>query len=244
MDKVIVITGAGAGLGKHLAKRFAADGDKVVLLGRTKSKVDAIAAEIGENAAAFGCDVTSPDSVRDAFAEIAEQHGKIDVLINNAAIYEPFEIEKASDAQIIGSLMTNLAGPIFTVRAALPLMDAGGHIINLSSESVETPFAMMSLYQSSKAGLERFTQALKEEVGGRGIRVTTVRAGQMFDEEKTFDIDPAIGQQFAMECAKRGIDLMNRPITHYSSVAELFHTLVNLPADLQTPVVTLEAYRA
>ena len=244
MDKVIVITGAGAGLGKHLAMRFAADGDQVLLLGRTKAKVDAVASEIGKNALAVACDVASPDSVRAAFAEIAEKHATIDVLINNAAIYEPFEIEKATDVQIVGSLMTNLAGPIFTVRAALPMMNAGGHIINLSSESVETPFAMMSLYQSSKAGLERFTQALKAEVGARGIRVTTVRAGQMFDEGKTFDIDPAIGQQFMAECAKRGIDLMSRPITHYASVAELFHTLVNLPADLQTPVVTLEAYRA
>lgn len=244
MGKVIAITGAGAGLGKHLARRFAADGDAVVLLGRTKAKVDSVADEIGELGMGVACDVASADSVRAAFAEIADRHPKIDVLINNAAIYEPFEIENGTDEQIIGPLMTNLAGPIFTCRAALPMMGAGGHIINISSESVSTPFAMMSLYQCSKAGLERFTQALKDEVAERKIRVTTVRAGQMYDEDKTFDLDPEIARKFGEECARRGVNLMTRPISHFSSVAEVFHTLVNLPADLQTPVVTLEAYRA
>ncbi|HEY8385287.1 MAG TPA: SDR family NAD(P)-dependent oxidoreductase, partial [Porticoccaceae bacterium] len=74
MSKVIVITGAGVGLGRALARRFAADGDTVVLLGRTLSKVEAVAAEIGDRAMAVGCDVASPDSVRAAFAEIAKRH--------------------------------------------------------------------------------------------------------------------------------------------------------------------------
>ncbi len=244
MAKTIVITGAGVGLGKYMAERFAADGDQLVLLGRTLSKVEAVAEGIGEQAMALECDVASPDSVRAAFAAIAERHAKIDVLINNAAVYEPFMIEDATDAQVIDPLMINFAGPIFTTRSALPMMEAGAHIINISSESVATPFAMLSLYQASKAGMERFTEALRQEVAERKIRVTTVRAGQMYDETKTFDIDPQVAMKFAEECAKRGIDLRSRPITHFRSVAELFHTLINMPADLQTPVVTLEAYRA
>ena len=68
MSKVIVITGAGVGLGRALARRFAADGETVVLLGRTAAKVEAAAQEIGERAMAVACDVASPDSVRAAFA--------------------------------------------------------------------------------------------------------------------------------------------------------------------------------
>jgi meso-butanediol dehydrogenase/(S,S)-butanediol dehydrogenase/diacetyl reductase len=98
--KIIVVTGAGVGLGRALAKRFAADGDNVVLLGRTAAKVQAAAAQIGDRATAVTCDVSSPDSVRSAFARIAKRYPRIDVLINNAAVYEPFLIAEASDAQI------------------------------------------------------------------------------------------------------------------------------------------------
>ena len=74
MSKTIVITGAGVGLGRALARRFASEGDNVVLLGRTFAKVKDAADEIGERALAVKCDVGSPDSVREAFAEIAKTH--------------------------------------------------------------------------------------------------------------------------------------------------------------------------
>ena len=71
MAKIIVITGAGAGLGRALARRFAADGETVLLLGRNEAKVQTVAKQIGERAWAVGCDVASPQSVRGAFAQIA-----------------------------------------------------------------------------------------------------------------------------------------------------------------------------
>src|SRR3546814_10755116 len=94
MSKVIVITGAGIGLGRALARRFAKEGDTLVLLGRTLSKVKAVADELGAPAMAVECDVSSPESVKKAFVEIAARHPKIDVLINNAAVYEPFRSEE------------------------------------------------------------------------------------------------------------------------------------------------------
>ena len=160
VGKIVVITGAGIGLGRAIARRLARDGDTVILLGRTLAKVQAVAEEIGGSAFAVECDVSLPDSVRAAFAKIAERHAKIDVLINNAAIYEPFKVADATDEQILGSVMTNLAGPILTSRSAIPMMDKGGYIINVTSESVALNFPMLSLYQSSKAGLERFSLSL------------------------------------------------------------------------------------
>src|SRR5690606_31353654 len=74
MSKTIVITGAGVGLGRALARRFAQEGDNVVLLGRTLAKVEAAATEIGDRAMAVQCDVSDPDSVRAAFATIARRH--------------------------------------------------------------------------------------------------------------------------------------------------------------------------
>ena len=86
MTKVVVITGAGKGLGRAIARHIAARGDQVVLLGRTLSNVQTVAAELGSPAFALECDVGQPESVRAAFASIAQRHSGIDVLINNAAI--------------------------------------------------------------------------------------------------------------------------------------------------------------
>jgi meso-butanediol dehydrogenase/(S,S)-butanediol dehydrogenase/diacetyl reductase len=151
MSKTIVITGAGVGLGRALARRFAADGENVVLLGRTSAKVEAAAAEIGTRAMAVGCDVSSAASVAASFAAIAGRYPRIDALINNAAVFEPFLIAEATDEQITKIIATNLTGAVLCARAAIPMLGSGGHIINVSSESVELPFPHFSIYQSSKA---------------------------------------------------------------------------------------------
>lgn len=241
MAKIIVITGAGDGLGRTLARRFVADGDSVVLLGRTLSKVQAVAEELGAAAMAVACDVSSPDSVRAAFAEIAKRHPKIDVLINNAAVYEPFTVVEATDAQISGTLLTNLAGPIYCARAAIPMMDRGGHIINISSESMTVPFPMMSLYQASKAGLERFTTSLAQELQPLGIRVTTVRAGQMAEEGRSSNWAPEVAMRFGQACLAAGLDPRSRPISHFRSVAEVFRAVIDMPADVQLETVVVAA---
>jgi meso-butanediol dehydrogenase/(S,S)-butanediol dehydrogenase/diacetyl reductase len=239
--KVIVITGAGVGLGRALARRFAADGETVVLLGRNAQKVQKAAAEIGERALALGCDVASPDSVRAAFARIAERHPRIDVLINNAAVFEPFLIAEATDEQILKSVTTNLAGPILCARSAIPLMGKGSHIINVSSESVGMLFPHLVMYQSSKAGLERFSQGLHHELEPKGIRVTTVRAGQMMEAGKVWDVDPQAAMRFAQACMAAGLNLRERPISQYTSVTNIFRAVIDLPPDLHVQTVFVHA---
>jgi NAD(P)-dependent dehydrogenase (short-subunit alcohol dehydrogenase family) len=241
LAKVIVITGAGAGLGRALARRFAADGETVVLLGRNAEKVQKVAAEIGEPALALGCDVASPDSVRAAFARIAERHPRIDVLINNAAVYEPFLIAEATDDQILKAIATNLGGPMLCSRAAIPLLGKGGHIINLSSESVGMLFPHLVVYQSSKAGLERFSQGLHHELEPQGIRVTTVRAGQMMDADKVWDVEPQAAMRFAQAAMAVGLNLRARPISQYTSVTNIFRAVIDLPADLHAQTVFVHA---
>jgi meso-butanediol dehydrogenase / (S,S)-butanediol dehydrogenase / diacetyl reductase len=242
LSKIIVITGAGAGLGRALARRFAADGETVVLLGRNLEKVQAVATQIGNGASAFGCDVSSPDSVRAAFAQIAERHPRIDVLINNAAIYEPFLVAEATDEQILKAIGTNLAGPILCARAAIALLGRGGHIINVSSESVGMLYPYLVLYQSSKAGLERFSQGLHHELEPNGIRVSMVRAGAMMDADKTsWDVSPEMAMRFAQAAMKAGLNLRERPITQYVSVTNIFRALIDLPPDLHAASIELHA---
>ncbi len=242
MGKTIVITGAGIGLGRALARRFANDGETVILLGRTLAKVQAVAEELGEPHFAVECDVGVPDSVRAAFAKIAERHAKIDVLINNAAIYEPFFVADGTDEQILGIMNTNFAGPIFTSRAAIPMMDKGGTIINVTSESVALEFPMLSLYASTKTGLERFSESLSQELAPAGIRVTTVRAGPMYEEGKTANAwDPAAAMRFYELCAGAGIDLRTRPISQVASVTQVFRAMIDLPPDVRITHASIEA---
>ncbi|MEY4501222.1 MAG: hypothetical protein RIS52_1112 [Pseudomonadota bacterium] len=244
MSKVIVITGAGAGLGRAIARRLAKDGHTLVLLGRTLATLQAVADELGDCTAAIVCDVADADSVRAAFATIAKIHPKIDVLINNAAIYEPFTIAEARDEQILAPLLVNFAGPIFTARAVVPMMERGGHIINVSSESVDHNFPMLALYQSTKAGLERFAHSLKLELEPQGIRVTTFRAGSMYEEGKTSNWEPDAAIRFVQACLEVGINLQTRPFSHVDGVAQLFRNVIDTPADIQVNLIAVEARKA
>lgn len=244
MSKVIVITGAGVGLGRALARRFAEEGDQVVLLGRTAAKVEVAAAEIGDAAMAVQCDVGSPDSVRAAFARIAERHPKIDVLINNAAVFQPFLIAEATDDQILSAINTNLAGTIFCCRSAIPMMGRGGHILNVTSESVDMIFPHLILYQTTKAGIERFTKSLAHELEADGIRATVVRCGQMMEEGKVWEVEPAAAMRFAQAAMAAGINLRERPISQFVSVTGTFRALIDLPADVHVGHVSLFARKA
>jgi len=240
LARTIVITGAGAGLGRALARRFAAAGDTVLLLGRTLAKVEQVAAEIGGHG--FACDVGSPESVRAAFAAIGDRFPRIDVLINNAAVFEPFTIAEATDAQIMQTTAINLCGPMLCVRSALPLLGAGGHIVNVSSESVVLPFPHLLVYQAAKAGIERFSEGLERELAADGIRVTCIRAGQMMDADSTaLAISPEVAMRFAQAAMANGLNLRERPISQYASVTEAFVAVVNMPADIHMGLVTLSA---
>jgi len=244
MSRVIVITGAGVGLGRALARTFAADGEQVALLGRTAAKVEAVAEELGDCAMAVECDVASPDAVRKAFAAIAKRHGRVDVLINNAAIFEPFKIASARDEQIVNTIATNVAGPMLCVREALPLMHRGAHVINVTSESVTITLPHLSVYQSTKAGLEQFSHRLYLELEPDGIRVSNVRAGMMYEEGKSWDVDMEAAIAFHEAATALGIHLGEKPLSQFTSVTGIFKMLLNLPPDLQAPHISLHARAA
>ena len=239
--RIIVVTGGGTGLGRAIARRLAAAGDVPVLMGRRLEKVQAVADEIGGGALALACDVSDPASVASAFAALAARHPRIDGLINNAAVYRPFKVVDASDAEIRDPLMTNVAGTVHCARAAIPMMERGAFIINIGSETVASRVAMFSLYQASKAGLERFTRALREELQPEGIRVTLVRACKMFDGDFEWNVAPERMAQFAEENARRGINQREAAIASFDSAAAQVVWMANLPADVSVPELFLEA---
>jgi NAD(P)-dependent dehydrogenase (short-subunit alcohol dehydrogenase family) len=182
-DKVVVVSGASTGIGRAAAQRFAAEGATVILLARRKDRLDEAAQEIGPSAVPIPTDVGSSGSVRSAFSQIASRFGRIDVLVNSAGVTRIRLIEEASDEDIAVSLNTNLLGPIYTTRAAIPLLRAsgGGDIVNISSEITLDHMPLMTLYMTTKRGLNGFTQAMGRELRGDSIRVTLVILGAVGD---------------------------------------------------------------
>lgn len=240
MSKIIVITGAGSGLGKSLTRRFTADGDRVVLLGRRLAKLEELAGQIGELAMPIACDISNPDSVREAFARIAQTYPKIDALINNAAMIDYSTVAGASDEHILGVVGTNLTGNLLCTRAALGMMDRGGHIINVTSESVDAPYPHHVVYQATKGGVEVMSRHLQDEVRPQGIRVSVVRAGPMMGEDRTMEQTPSV-LAFYAACVERGIDLRKNPVSEFSSVYWIFRSLIDMPADIHVDTVRFVA---
>lgn len=241
MGRVFVITGGGTGLGRAFARTLGADGDTVILLGRRLDKVQAVADEVGNDSFALACDVSDPAAVDAAFAEIARRHAHIDGLVNNAAFFRPFLIKDAPNDLVDAIIDINLKGVIFCSRAAQPLLGPGGIVVNVGSETVASRVAMFSLYQASKMGLERFTQAQQQELAPLGIRVTLFRTCKMFDEDYSWDVDPETSKLFFEENAKRGINQREQPIASFASAGAQLRWLVNLPADVAVTEVMLEA---
>jgi NAD(P)-dependent dehydrogenase (short-subunit alcohol dehydrogenase family) len=177
--KVAVVSGASSGSGRGIAKCFVDEGASVVMLARGRERLEEVAAECGDAALPVATDVGDPDSVGAAFKDVERRFGKLDILVNNAAVYRPCAVERLSDHDIIRQVSTNFLGPVYTSRAAIPLMRAagGGDIVNTSSESTLDPFPMLSMYVATKAALETFGRVLAQELRDEDIRVTTVVQG-------------------------------------------------------------------
>jgi NAD(P)-dependent dehydrogenase (short-subunit alcohol dehydrogenase family) len=180
-DKVAVVIGGGAGLGRHIARELIEAGAKVAVFGRTLTKLQKVADELGTNLLPLVVDVTKSEEVRRAFAEVDRAFGDVDILVNNAAVYSPFTVEEATDSQIHETFDANVIGPIYCVREAVPRMrrKGGGDIVNITSESVADPFPMLTVYAASKGALETLGVGLRNELRADRIRVTTVRSGYM-----------------------------------------------------------------
>jgi NAD(P)-dependent dehydrogenase (short-subunit alcohol dehydrogenase family) len=177
--KVAAVTGATSGSGRAIAARFADEGASVVLLARAADRLEDLESQLGPATVGLPTDVGNADSVRASFAAIADRFGKLDILVNNAAVYRPCPVEELSDEDIVAHVSTNFIGPVHTCRAAIPLLRAAGSgdIVNTSTQLTEVRYPMMTMYVSSKAALEMFSQMLMDELPDDDIRVTTFVQG-------------------------------------------------------------------
>jgi len=250
--KVVVVTGATSGSGRGVARRFVAEGANVVLLARGKERLEEEGAALGERAFPIQTDVSDPASVNAAFAQIAERFGKVDVLINNAAVYRPCPISELSDFDIEQQTRTNFLGPVYTCRAAIPLLRAAGagDIINTSSESTLDPWPFLSMYVASKAALEAFTKTLHAEMAAEDIRVTLLIQGTAADGEGSTDWswDPERAEQAYAHWGERGYLAkamgrgMDAPSQSVDDIAEVHVFIATRPRGQQLDTIHVRSH--
>ncbi|MFI7461186.1 SDR family NAD(P)-dependent oxidoreductase [Nonomuraea sp. NPDC049646] len=183
MDRVCVVTGANRGIGLEVARQLAAAGDTVVLTARDERKAAEAAAGIGGEVLARRLDVADERSAADLARDLEKTHGRIDVLVNNAAIhYDTWQRASEADLGVVSqALETNLLGAWRVTLALLPLLRGSGHgrIVNVSSEigSLASMGGGTPAYTVSKTALNALTRMLAAELRGDGILVNAVCPG-------------------------------------------------------------------
>ena len=165
-DKVVVITGAGSGVGKGFAIGFCRDGAQVVGIGRTENDLIETAAQCDGRMHFVVGDISQKKDVERLFAEAIERHGRVDILINNAAIYPRTSFLETDVEQWQDTMMINVCAMAHCCQQALPgMLERGyGRIINIGSFAWVAPIPCAAAYSASKGAVRALTRALASEV--------------------------------------------------------------------------------
>jgi NAD(P)-dependent dehydrogenase (short-subunit alcohol dehydrogenase family) len=179
--KVALITGAGQGIGLAIARALANEGCSLVLAGRNQASLNKAAKKLARpniSVSSVVCDVRDPLAVKQLLAAVKSRFRRLDILINNAGVAHPnLSVAKLPVESWMDVIGTNLTGMFLVTRAALPLMKRGGAIVNNLSIAAKRVFPGLSAYNASKHGALGFTNTLREELRGQGIRVIALLPG-------------------------------------------------------------------
>lgn len=172
-DNVVVVTGASDGIGKAIAERLVQENCKLAIIGRDESRLSSVAQATG--AKSYICDISDRQAVKETIDQIADDLGTIDVLVNNAGVWQKVSgLEDIEDDTIDAVIGINLKGTINVTKAALKYINSGGKegiIYNVSSKSGMVAQAGQSVYSATKYGLRGFTDVLREDLRGTHIHV-------------------------------------------------------------------------
>jgi NAD(P)-dependent dehydrogenase (short-subunit alcohol dehydrogenase family) len=198
--RTALVTGAGNGLGRAIARELAARGARVVLTGRRRETLDAVAAEIGEQARAEVCDSSDEASVAALAGALAGE--EVSILVNNAGIAGPVApLTDISLEEWDEVFAVNVRGVFLMCRAFLPPMVArgAGDVVNIASVSGKRPLARRTPYTASKMAVIGLTATLAHEVGPLGVVVNSLSPGPV--------AGPRMARNFALEAERRGVSV-------------------------------------
>ena len=185
--KVAVVTGASKGIGASIAEHFAAEGASVVVnYATSKSGAEAVVGRItskGGKAVAAQADVSKPEDIARLFDGTRAAYGKLDVLVNNAGVFEFAPLASVTSTHFHRMFDLNVLGLLLTTQEGVKLMDSrGGSILNISSIVGPMPAQGASVYSATKAAVDAVTVALSKELGPKKIRVNSLNPGMVETE--------------------------------------------------------------
>jgi 3-oxoacyl-[acyl-carrier protein] reductase len=180
--KVAIVTGASKGIGAGIAKHMAAAGASVVVnYSSSKEGADRVVEAItsqGGKAIAIQGDVSNAADVKDLFDNTKKTFGRLDIVVNNAGVYQFELLEAITETEFHRQFNTNVLGPILTTQEAVKHFDGtGGSIINISSVVSVNPIPASVVYSATKSALDNITKTLAKELGPKKIRVNTIAPG-------------------------------------------------------------------
>jgi NAD(P)-dependent dehydrogenase (short-subunit alcohol dehydrogenase family) len=211
-DRVVIITGAGQGIGRVFAKAFAQAGARAVIAEINEKKAGDVSAEImkaGGESLAVTTDVADEASIKEMIEIVEDEYGSIDVLINNAGIFSTLEMRPFDQIPIEEwerVLRVNLTGPFLCARAVLPAMRRAkwGRIINVASGAVRLGRPNYLHYIATKAALAGMSLSMARELGPDGITVNAILPGATFTEIERKTVTPQQKERIiAMQCVPR-----------------------------------------
>ncbi|WP_417622409.1 SDR family oxidoreductase [Parasphingorhabdus sp.] len=189
-DKTVVITGASSGIGEETARMLATAGARVMLVARREDRLMALAAEIGNGAVHLALDLAQKDSAQVMLDTAIAQMGKVDILINNAGILRTSHVDTFDLAELEPMIAVNYSAAVCASLLFARHMKANGsgQIVNLSSIGASLTAAGTGIYGGLKAALDRFTDVLRIELAGSGVRVGIIAPGttttEIFEDMK------------------------------------------------------------
>ncbi|MEE1938466.1 SDR family oxidoreductase [Streptomyces sp. TRM 70361] len=170
--RVVVVTGAARGVGELLARRLAARGARIALVGLEPEELARVSASLPTDSAHWPADVTDHTAMARVAREVRERFGAVDVVVANAGVAAGGPFADSDETAWRRVIEVNLLGSATTARAFLPaLLESRGYLLQIASLAALTPAPMMSAYCASKSGVEAYAHALRAEVGHQGVRV-------------------------------------------------------------------------
>ena len=231
-SRTVFVTGASAGFGEAIARRFAADGARVIVSARRSDRIGELAKELGSDVLPLTFDVRDRAAVADAVSGLPPEFAAIDVLVNNAGL--AMGLEPAYEASLDdwdAMIDTNCKGLAYCTRAVLPSMvkRGYGHVINLGSIAGTYPYPGGNVYGATKAFVHQFSLDLRSDLQGTGVRVTSVEPGLSGGTE--FSV-----VRFGGDRAKAGQVYEGVHPLEAGDVAEAVHWAASLPSHVNITV--------
>ena len=234
MSGTILITGATAGIGQAAARRFVAEGWKVIATGRRVERLTALVEELGaDKVFPLAFDMRDEAAIDAALATLPPEFSKVDALINNAGLALGTAPAQTADlAQWRQMIDTNITGLVTLTHRMLPrLIEAKGAILNISSIAATYPYTGGNAYGGTKAFVRQFSLGLRSDLHGTGVRVTSIEPGMT---ETEFTLVRTGGNQDASDTLYAGVN----PMTG-DDIAETLYWIASLPPHLNINAIEL-----